>query len=231
MTATESATTDAAGTDATGREAAGTEGRSARQRNRRGQGEKLREDIIEAASRLLADPASPPLTLRAVAREVGVAATSVYLHFNDIQSLVLAVADRRFGELVQLQGQALAGEEGAASPPPTAPWDRVLAGCLAYCEFGLKQQGHYKIMFENPLPVPPDTPQEQAPGWSVFKRLVDAIAEAGDRDAPGTAELIWQQLHGIVSLRISRPRFPWKPLAETVADAVGHLLDGNRGLK
>ena len=39
-----------------------------RQRNPRGQGERLRDDIIEAASRLLADPAAPPLTLRAVAR-------------------------------------------------------------------------------------------------------------------------------------------------------------------
>ena len=55
----------------------------ARQRNPRGQGERLRDDIIEAASRLLADPAAPPLTLRAVAREVGVAATSVYLHFDE----------------------------------------------------------------------------------------------------------------------------------------------------
>jgi len=70
-----------------------------RQRNPRGQGERLRDDIIEAASRLLADPAAPPLTLRAVAREVGVAATSVYLHFDDIESLILAVADRLFTEL------------------------------------------------------------------------------------------------------------------------------------
>jgi AcrR family transcriptional regulator len=196
---------------------------TARQRNPRGQGDRLRDDIIEAASRLLADPDAPPLSLRGVARAAGVAATSVYLHFADIDSLVLAVADRHFSELAKLLDDV--ADETAA------PRDRMLAGCLAYCEFGLKQQGHYKIMFENPLPVPPDTPQEQAPGWSVFKRLVDAIAEAGDRDAPGTAELIWQQLHGIVSLRISRPRFPWKPLAETVADAVGHLLDGNRGLK
>src|SRR5215468_10258242 len=76
-----------------------------RQRNPRGQGERLRDDIIEAASRLLADPAAPPLTLRAVAREVGVAATSVYLHFDDIESLFLAVIDRRFSELVRVQDE------------------------------------------------------------------------------------------------------------------------------
>src|SRR5947199_7637735 len=72
-----------------------------RQRNPRGQGERLRDDIIEAASRLLADPAAPPLTLRAVAREVGVAATSVYLHFDDIESLTLATVNHLFGELTR----------------------------------------------------------------------------------------------------------------------------------
>jgi hypothetical protein len=31
-------------------------------------------------------------------------------------------------------------------------------------------------------------------------------------------------MHGIVSLRITRPRFPWPPLEETVVTAVGRLL-------
>ena len=49
-----------------------------------------------------------------------------------------------------------------------------------------------------------------------------------DQRASFTAQLIWQQLHGIVSLRISRPRFPWPPLAETVTEAVDRLLAGAR---
>jgi AcrR family transcriptional regulator len=196
-----------------------------RQRNPRGQGERLRDDIIEAASRLLADPAAPPLTLRAVAREAGVAATSVYLHFDDIQSLILAVAGRRFGELVQLQDDAQ--DQG------TDPCQRVRAGCLAYCEFGLMHQGHYQVMFANPLPLPADMTPEQFPGWKAFQQLIDAVAdcigaEPGDQQAFFTAQLIFQQLHGIVSLRISRPRFPWPPLAETVTEAVDRLLAGAR---
>ncbi len=45
-----------------------------------------------------------------------------------------------------------------------------------------------------------------------------------------TAQLIWQQMHGIVSLRIYRPKFPWPPLEPTVRTAVGRLLgaDGDR---
>jgi AcrR family transcriptional regulator len=192
-----------------------------RQRNPRGQGERLRDDMIEAASRLLADPAAPPLTLRAVAREAGVATTSVYLHFDDIQSLIVAVAERRFGELVQLQDDARS--RGAD------PCQRVRAGCLAYCEFGLTYQGHYQVMFANPLPMPADMTPDQFPGWKAFQQLIEAVADCigvptGDQQAFFTAQLIWQQLHGIVSLRISRPRFPWPPLAETVTQAVDRLL-------
>src|SRR5215813_6123994 len=128
-----------------------------RQRNPRGQGERLRDDIIEAASRLLADPAAPPLTLRAVAREVGVAATSVYLHFDDIESLTLAVVNHLFAELIRRQDEIT----------ETDPRQRALAGALVYCEFGLAAPGHYQLMFATPLPLPDYTP-EHFPGWKAF---------------------------------------------------------------
>ncbi len=192
----------------------------ARQRNPRGQGERLRDDIIEAASRLMADPAAPALTLRAVAREVGVAATSVYLHFDDIESLVLAVAERLFGELVRRQAEAAANVAD--------PCQQVLAGALAYCEFGLASPGHYQLMFASPLPLPEYTP-EHFPGWKAFQQLIGRVAACigvspQEPEAFFTAQLIWQQLHGIVSLRITRSAFPWPPLEQTVLAAVDRLL-------
>ena len=193
-----------------------------RQRNPRGQGERLRDDIIEAASRLLADPAAPPLTLRAVAREVGVAATSVYLHFDDIESLTLAVVNHLFAELVRRQGEITEAD----------PRERVVAGALVYCEFGLASPGHYQLMFATPLPLPDYTP-EHFPGWTAFRQLIDRVA-AGIGTGPDdpraffTSQLIWQQMHGIVSLRISRSKFPWPPLEPTVRTAVDRLLTAAR---
>jgi AcrR family transcriptional regulator len=189
-----------------------------RQRNPRGQGERLRDDIIEAASRLLADPAAPPLTLRAVAREVGVAATSVYLHFDSIDSLTLAVVNHLFDELVRREDEVT----------ETDPRQRVLAGALVYCEFGLASPGHYQLMFATPLPLPEYTPGH-FPGWRAFQQLIDRVAACvgtgpDDPRAFFTGQLIWQQMHGIVSLRISRSRFPWPPLEETVVTAVDRLL-------
>jgi len=86
-------------------------------------------------------------------------------------------------------------------------------------------------MFTSPLQMPENTTPEQWPGWAPFQQLITAVGECigaapGAPEAFFTAQLIWQQLHGIVSLRISRPRFPWPPLAETVTVAVDRLLAG-----
>jgi len=200
--------------------------RSRRQRNPRGQGERLREDIIGAASRLLEDPAAAPLSLRSVARAVGVAATSVYLHFDDCDALVRAVAVRHFGDLVRVQDEAVAGLAD--------PHERVHAAALAYCDFGLAHPGHYYVMFSLPVPMRPTGPdgvRERAPGQTALDRMGDLVAaclggDPGDSATTTTTLLIWQQMHGLVSLRIAKPAFPWPPLAETVSDVIDRLLDG-----
>ena len=165
--------------------------------------------------------------MRAVARAVGVAATSVYLHFDNVDSLVRAVAERHFDELARLQGEAASGLAD--------PCARVLAVALTYCEFGLDHPGQYWIMFSNPLPPPPlgeGSVQEQV-RRRAFDRLIEAIAAClggppGEPESFQTATLVWQQLHGLVSLRICRPRFPWPPLADTVTDTIDRLLAGAR---
>ena len=83
-------------------------------RNPRGAGDRLRTDLIEAAGRLLREGAThDTLSLRAVARAVGIAATSVYLHFPDKFSLLLAVYQERFDEL----GRDLADAIGQETTP------------------------------------------------------------------------------------------------------------------
>ena len=63
-----------------------------RERNRRGEGDRLRAEILAAASRLLeAAGTDEGLSLRAVAREVGISPQSMYLHFGNLDELGLAV--------------------------------------------------------------------------------------------------------------------------------------------
>jgi AcrR family transcriptional regulator len=212
-----------------------TETSRQRRRNPRGQGDRLRADIVEAASGLLADPAGPPLTLRGVARAAGVAATSVYLHFPDTDALVLAVAEEHFG--------ALADAQQAARDAAATPREAVRAMALAYCEFGLANPGLYQVMFTRPLPPVADL--RQIPGRRGLEQRTAAIAAVLDdtglddtgtgvtgdpHDPDGRAfrasALLWQFLSGAVNLRICRPLFPWPPLEETVTAVVDRILDG-----
>src|SRR5256885_6675968 len=56
-------------------------------RSPRGQGQLLKAQLVEAAAHLLATLDQPEtLTLRQVAREVGVAPASIYSHFPDLRS-------------------------------------------------------------------------------------------------------------------------------------------------
>ena len=62
---------------------------------RQQQKKQTRERILDAAGRLMADGRGlDSLGLREVAREAGLAATSLYNHFPDMEALGLALIDR-----------------------------------------------------------------------------------------------------------------------------------------
>src|ERR1700750_1638511 len=86
-----------------------------RRPNARGQGERLREEIISAAARMLGDLADDEtLSLRAVARAVSISPTSVYLYFPDRDALVAATMQRCHAEMLQAADDAEAAQADAA---------------------------------------------------------------------------------------------------------------------
>ena len=66
-----------------------------RSRSRRGEGETLRADLLTATERLMIEAGSADaVSIRAIADAVGVTPPSIYLHFPDKDSLILAVCER-----------------------------------------------------------------------------------------------------------------------------------------
>jgi AcrR family transcriptional regulator len=179
-----------------------------RQRNRRGEGDRLRADIVRAATDLLAGLGDDDaLSLRAVAREAGVTAPSLYLHFADKAELVEAVLGERFGELDATLEAAAAGLDD--------PGERLTARAHAFVGFGLAHPGHFKVMYEGrdlaalrQVPWPGN-------GRGIQDRVesdVAALMTAGRvpaADPAGVALLLWQGLHGVVALRISKTSVAW----------------------
>ena len=78
-----------------------------RSRNARGEGEKLRGEIIDAAVKVLsALGPEDPFSLRSVARAANIAAPSIYIHFADRNVLLLAVLEKLFAEQVAIRAAA-----------------------------------------------------------------------------------------------------------------------------
>src|ERR1700729_2079928 len=130
-----------AGTPGAGTAAAAAPGPPRRQRNARGQGARLTGDIVSGALALIDRTGSDEaVTLRAVAREIGIAAPSIYAHFPDREAIVAAAVGRIFDELTAANaaGTNLAGDD---------PVDRLIAGCEAYVDFGLAQPARYGVLF------------------------------------------------------------------------------------
>ncbi len=198
-----------------------TEDKIARRRPaRRGEGERLRAEIVQAASRMLAGTGDmSQLSLRAVAREVGIATTSIYLHFPSLEKLVLAVKIRYFDEF----GAALTAAAETAGADPLA---RARARAHAYVDYGLTEPGRYFVMFASETLGADLLPGLSYVGVEVFEEVRGEIGAilGPNQDANMRAVHFWTALHGIVTLRSVRRNFPWPDLTAQIDDLIVQLV-------
>jgi AcrR family transcriptional regulator len=191
---------------------------SRRTRARRGEGEKLREQVLEVAERLLVETGDEEaVTIRAVADGVGVTPPSVYLHFADKDELLFAICERHFAHLDRVTEDAAAGSKDLLEA-------LALRG-KAYIRFGIEHPEQYRILFmRKPSHTPEDFRVDRLRDAAAFDHLVEHVSKCiqaglieGD---PLTVSLgLWATVHGLTSLLISKPDFPW-PDVDAISDHV-----------
>lgn len=212
--------------------APGPDAGAARTRNRRGEGARLRADILAAATELL-DKAGDEnaVTLRAVARRVGIAAPSIYPHFADRQSILLAVVQEALEDL----RRQLASADAGAGPDPV---DRLRATCTAYLDFAATHPRRYRVMFGgvwNAAEALDDGAITEAEGTDLGQgalevfvgALQDCVAagRSGSTDPLADAIAVWVALHGLAHQRAVSPLFPWpEGMADRLVDPLARLL-------
>lgn len=192
-----------------------------RERARRGEGDKLRGEIVAAGMRLLFETGDEEaVTIRAVAKAVGVSPPSIYLHFADKNALLLAVCEATFDDLHDHIEAAAAGVDD--------PLEVLRVRGRAYVQFGLDNPEQYRILF---MTRPPELhSHEGLPAPAAFQSHLEAVQRAWDAGllaAAPSAELaafsLWAGVHGITSLLIAKPDFPW-PDRDVLVD---HVLRTN----
>ena len=166
----------------------------------------LRSALLAAGLEALEAQGEAELSLRALAREVGVSPTAVYRHFPDKRALLAALAQEAFARLAAAQQAAhdAAGGGGAG----------FAATGRAYVRFALDNPALFRLAFTHAGPSDPTTGDDSA------ARLLQANAAAlagGDAARARTIALqAWASAHGLAMLVLDGQL----PREEAMIDAV-----------
>lgn len=153
----------------------------------------LRRALIEAGLTLLESREADDLSLREVARAVGVSATAVYRHFPDKDAMLDALAAEGLARLAAAQHQAAdaagGGEKG------------FKATGVAYVRFALDNPALFRLTFgatasRNVL----DAPEHLPDALAFLRANSEQAAKASGGDPRVIAVRAWSVSHGLATL-------------------------------
>jgi len=181
-----------------------------RARARRGEGDLLRDEILDATDRLLAEHGDIEMvSIRMIADAVGVTAPSIYRHFADKDALTFACCNRHF--------QGFRTALGAAAQGHSDNRRALRAMGRAYYDWALANPIAYRLMFlSNKCEPPADLPEDEFHGKQALMDLAGivsaGIASGEFRDCdPTTAALgVWAMVHGVAALQLTVHDGEWK---------------------
>jgi AcrR family transcriptional regulator len=160
----------------------------------------FRAKAVAAATRLFAERGYRGVTLRSLAKELGVSPMTPYRYFENKEELFSMVRTEAFLRFADAQRDAVAGI--------TAPEDALRMLGRAYVSFAIDEPDAYHIMFEllqAPAGTYPELEAEQARSFSYLHEAVQASVDAGllEGDSLRRAHYLWAQIHGLVSLHLA----------------------------
>lgn len=186
----------------------------------------VRQEILDAARELFIKDGYENVTMRKIADKIEYSPTTIYLHFNDKADLVHFLCEEAFVKLVDMFEKL--GED--LSDPLLA-----LKRCgRAYVDFGLKYPNDYKVTFMVALkPVAPeDYLREDSMGMRAYgylRKIVDECIRQGkfkNAELESTTQSMWIVVHGITSLIIAHPDFPWADQERVIDQTIDKIIAG-----
>ncbi|MFT6434537.1 MAG: AcrR family transcriptional regulator [Candidatus Azotimanducaceae bacterium] len=163
----------------------------------------LRQVLMDAAFEHLKTKSTYELSLRGLARDIGVSQTAPYRHFESKGALFVALAI--FGFKL-LRDEVGAAREEAGSDPENV----LIQQGLAYINWAEKNPEKYQLFFDSNVGgYPPDAELHRV-GAESFQDVLDTI-EAGiaaeiflDKPVIELGAIVWSFVHGTASLLIGK---------------------------
>jgi AcrR family transcriptional regulator len=182
----------------------------------------LRQEILDAARELFVHEGYGNVSLRKIARQIGYTPMSIYLHFKDKAAILDCICEETF------TGYQRTSERLDRRHPD--PADRLQAGLRAFIEFGLAHPYHYQLTFMTPPPRGESlSDRRKEIGQQAYQRFQKLIAAClspchqGDLDT--ASQVVWSSIHGLVSLLLAKPDFPWQSRRRLIAGVVASSMN------
>lgn len=159
----------------------------------------LRNALISNATEMIAESGVASVTVRSLAKRVGVSPAAYAYHFPDKATLLLAIATEGFRRLNQAFEPAFTFED---------PYQRFYKLGQCYIDFALGNPAHYKVMFADHSGLGHDAACDEEfieVSTQAFRSLHDTVkrllSTAGsERNSLDVSMVVWSQIHGAVSL-------------------------------
>ena len=185
----------------------------------------LREDILEVSRNLLVKDGFGKMSMRKIAKRAGVSATSIYLHFQNKDELLLALIESSIAKLASALEENLTDSDDSIT--------KLEKMAQSFVDFALENPQEYEIIYMVRPEEMPKFPKEKFQQIRKIYELLAGIISEGKRtgslkvdDPLMSAYMIWAQLHGVASVIISRRLDTRIPNEAFVSQAVDHIIQG-----
>lgn len=187
----------------------------------------LRRTILDAARDAFSRDGYEHLSMRTLGERIGCSHGNIYLHFKDKEELFDCLVEESFDQLAETLRSLRKSE------PEIDSVTLLRKAGRAYVEFGLRNPGAYEFAF---LLRRPGRPRPRKPhlAYEYLRNLVGRCLSEKRLRKPNVdvaSQAIWTAVHGVTSLLILRPSFPWADKEAIVGRVVDSAVDGVVALK
>ena len=161
----------------------------------------LREKVIKAAVKYVADNGPDGLSFRQIAADAGVSHQAPYHHFGDRSAIFGEIALEGFRKFAVVMGAPARADEDT---------ENCVRLCERYVDFAIANKGHFRVMFRADLCQMHESPETQKAAYDAFATLLEAVSEmVGDSasidEIRVQATAMWSLAHGLATLIIDGP--------------------------